>query len=89
LEGLPFGMRMKGGVRYDPEVNGFVAIIHIWDNAYCHGEPEEWRYPEVFSTQDLAMTYYKANIRPALEDLMAEAAQSDSGVRSIHRRLED
>ena len=36
LSGLTPGMRMKGGVRYDPAVHGFVAIIHSWDNVACH-----------------------------------------------------
>jgi len=82
-------MRMKGGIRFDPTVNGFVAIVHIWDNVYCHGEPEEWRYPKVFPTEEAAMQYYKASIRPALEQMMAEKANGQSGQTFIHRRLEE
>jgi len=89
LDGPTPGMRMKGGVRFDPAVNGFVAIVHIWDNVYCRGEPEEWRYPEVFPTEDAAMQYYKTSIRPALEQMMAETANEQSGRRFIHRKLEE
>ena len=84
-EGLTPGIRMKGGVRFD-QVNGFIAIVHIWDNAHCLGEPEEWRSPQVFSTENAAMKYYKTSIRPALKKMMAEARRS--GIKSIHRELE-
>ena len=88
LKGLTPGIRMKGGVRFDPTVNGFIAIVHIWDNAYCHGEPDEWRSPEVFSTEDAAMQYYKTSIRPALERMMAKMAKGQAGGKFIHRKLE-
>ncbi len=81
-------MRMKGGVRFDPEANGFVAIVHIWDNVYCRGEPEEWRSSEVFPTEAAAMKHYKTSIRPGLKQMMAEAAKGQSGIRSIYRELE-
>ncbi len=29
LNGLTPGIRMKGGVRFDPESHGFIAIVHI------------------------------------------------------------
>jgi hypothetical protein len=88
LKGLTPGMRMKGGVRFDPTANGFIAMVHIWDNVYCHGEPEEWRSPQVFSTEDAAMQYYKTSIRPALERMMTEMASGKSGRKFIHRKLE-
>jgi len=87
-EGLTPGMRMKGGVRFDPKVNGFVAIVHIWDNVHCLGEPEEWRSSNVFPTENAAMKYYKTSIRPGLKKMMAEAAKGKSGIKSIHRELE-
>ncbi len=78
---------MRGGVRYDPAVNGFVAIVHTWDNVLGAGQPdEEWRAPEVFPTEDAAMDYYKTHIRPALEKMAADA--SKSSVKAIHRKLE-
>ena len=86
LPGLQPGIRMKGGVRYDPAVNGFAAIVHTWDNVYCIGEPQEWRAAQVFSTEAAAMQYYKTNIRPVLEQLTSELAKSSKGV--IHRKLE-
>jgi hypothetical protein len=85
-EGLAPGMRMKGGVRFDPEIGGFVAIVHTWDNVHCRGEPEEWRSTEVFATEYAAMRYYKTSIRPALKKMMAEARQS--GIKSVYRKLE-
>ncbi|TEU17721.1 MAG: hypothetical protein E3J21_07710 [Anaerolineales bacterium] len=89
LKGLPPGIRMKGGVLFDPTVNGFVAIVHIWDNVHCHGTPEEWRSPEVFSTEEAAMQYYKTSIRPSLERMMAETANGQPGRTFIHRKLEE
>jgi hypothetical protein len=89
LKGLTPGMRMKGGVRFDPAVNGFVAIVHIWDNVYAVGEPEEWRAPQVFATEEAAMEYYKTSIRPALERLMADMAREKSGGKIVRRKLEE
>jgi hypothetical protein len=89
LRGLAPGMRMKGGVRFDPAINGFVAIVHIWDNVHGLGEPEEWRSPQVFSTEEAAMEYYKTSIRPGLERLMAEMEKKKSSGKIIRRRLEE
>ena len=89
LKGLTPGLRMKGGVRFDPDVNGFVAIVHTWDNVYGYGEPEEWRTPQVFPTEEAAMTYYKTSIRPALERLMADMDREKSGGKIIRRKLEE
>jgi hypothetical protein len=86
LPGLKPGIRMKGGVHYDPAVNGFVAIVHTWDNVSCIGEPQEWRTTQVFSTEAAALQYYKTNIRPILEQLTSQMAKSSKG--AIHRRLE-
>lgn len=88
-KGLKPGMRMKGGVRFDPEAGGFFVIVHTWDNVACRGEPEEWRYPEPFPTEDAAMHYYKVNIRPVLKQMMAEAASQDSGLAFRYRELEE
>ena len=86
LPGLKPGIRMKGGVRYDPSVNGFVAIVHTWDNVMCNGEPQEWRSPQVFPTEEAAMQYYKTNIRLALEQMTSQLAKSSKNI--IHRKLE-
>lgn len=86
LPGLMPAIRMKGGVRYDPSINGFVAIVHSWDNALCIGEPQEWRTSQVFPTEEAALQYYKTNIRPEMEKLMSQAGKS--GVMAIHRKLE-
>ena len=69
LDGLTPCIRMKGGVCFDPEAQGFFVIVHIWDNAMCLGEPQEWKYPKAFPTEDKAMQYYKLNIRPGLEQI--------------------
>jgi hypothetical protein len=71
LTRLKPGLRMKGGVRYDPAINGFWAIVHSWDNVLCVGEPQEWRSPQIFPTEDAAMQHYKTTIRPDLERLTA------------------
>jgi hypothetical protein len=80
---------MKGGVLFDPEAGGFVVIVHTWDNVACRGEPEEWRYAEVFATEDTAMQYYKTTIRPALIQMMTETASRPAGSVMIHRELEE
>jgi hypothetical protein len=80
---------MKGGVLFDPQAGGFVVIVHTWDNVACRGDPEEWRYPEVFPTEDTAMQYYKTNIRPALKQMMTETAGKDPGLSFTHRELEE
>ena len=86
LPGLMPAIRMKGGVRYDPSINGFVAIVHSWDNALCVGELQEWRTSQVFPTEEAALQYYKTNIRPELEKMMAQAEQSS--IKTLHRKLE-
>jgi len=86
--GLKPAMRMRGGVAFDQIANAYRAIVHSWDNAQCVGEPKEWQSAETFPSEDAAMAFYKANIRPGLERLMAEASQKSSGVGFIHRRLE-
>jgi len=80
---------MKGGVLFDPQANGFIVIVHQWDNPDCRGEPEEWRYPEVFPTEEAAMQYYKTSIRPAFKQMMADTAGKHPGASSIHRVLEE
>ena len=81
LKGLSPGLRMKGGVRYDEECNGYIAIVHIWDNIHARGEPDEWRADEAFPTEDAAMQYYKTTIRPELERMQTSGTVSQ-------RRLE-
>ena len=88
LAGLTPGIRMKGGVAYDPDVQGFIVIVHIWDNVACHGEPDQWRGSDVFSTEEAAMQYYTTVIRPALQRKMREMEQHHTGMFSVHRKLE-
>lgn len=85
--GLQPGMRMKGGVLYDPVLKGFFAIVHSWDNVLGVGKPKEWRTPQIFPTEEAAMQYYKTNIRPELEKLTAQIGKS--GLKSLHRKLEE
>ena len=73
--GLKAAIRMKGGVAVDEVTNGYRAIVHSWDNIECTGEPEEWQSSETFPSEDAAMAFYKANIRPGLQRLMAEASR--------------
>jgi hypothetical protein len=58
---------MKGGVRYEKDCEGYIAIVHVWDNIRARGKPDEWRAEEVFKAEDAAMRYYKTTIRPELE----------------------
>ena len=86
--GLTAAIRMKGGVSYDPATNAYRAIVHSWDNAECIGEPQKWQSAENFESEDAAMTFYKSNIRPGLEHLMAEASRKVKDGTFMHRRLE-
>ena len=87
--GLQPAVRMKGGVMFDPESGGYVAIVHSWNNAECRGEPTEWRDSRVFTTEDAAMQYYKTFIRPSLEKLMTQLEKDHRGTSTLHRKLED
>ena len=88
LAGMPYGLRMKGGIRYDPEAEGFVVIVHIWDNIDCVGEPQEWRHPEVYTDEEEALQYYKTQIRPGLMRLMEKNVAQSKNAAFIHRELE-
>jgi len=78
---------MKGGILDDPVLKGFFAIIHSWDNLLGTDKPQKWRTPQVFPTEETAMQYYKTNIRPEGEKLLAEMGKS--GQKSLHRKLEE
>ena len=82
------GVRMKGGVRFDPAADGFIAIVHTWDNVFCNGEPKEWRAPQVFQTEDAAMQYYRRSVRPILEKMMSEIKAGKDSSKVVHRKLE-
>ena len=88
LRGFVPGARVKGGVAPGPAGVGYVAIIHVWDNIECKGEPREWRTPMTFPTEDKAMAYYKATLRPALAQFMEQLANDKSGVTIQQKRLE-
>ncbi len=80
-------MRMKGGVRFDPNVEGFIVTVHTWKNVAGHGDPTEWRASEVFPSEEAAMRYYKTSIRSALARLMAHASRQVDAT-FVHRKLE-
>jgi len=86
--GLKAAIRMKGGVALNSDANEYRAVVHSWDNAECIGEPMELLSTETFPTEDMAMNFYKMNIRPGLERLMAEASRKAKDFVSTHRRLE-
>jgi hypothetical protein len=88
FNGLSPSIRMKGGVRFDETVNGYIAIVHTWDNAECIGVPKEWHAPEVFQTEDKAMTYYQTHIRPKLQSMMAEMQKQQDKIKIKHNKLE-
>jgi len=86
--GLKAAIRMKGGVAFDSGTNAYRAVVHSWDNAECIGEPMEWLSNETFQTDDAAMNFYKMNIRPSLEHLMAEASRKSKDIVLTQHRLE-
>lgn len=88
VDGLAAGIRMKGGVRFDEQNDGYVAIVHTWDNVYCKGEPTEWRSPKIFPTEEEAMKYYKLSIRPDMQRMMSKIENDLSDGTLIHRKLE-
>jgi hypothetical protein len=88
VSGLTPGIRMKSGIRFDEELNGYVPIVHTWENVNCEGEPTEWRSPKVFPTEEEAMGYYKSYIRPELQRLMSKIQNELSDGTLIHRELE-
>jgi hypothetical protein len=88
LAGLTAGIRMKGGVRFDDELNGYIAIVHTWENVTCDGAPTEWCSPKVFPTEEEAMRYYKSYIRPELQRMMSKIQNELSEGTFIHRELE-
>jgi hypothetical protein len=70
-EKMSKGLRIKGGVQYGDlqGVRGFYPIVHIWENADCIGEAEEWVLPQRFDTEDEALTHYKKYVRPIVIEL--------------------
>ncbi|MGH7495257.1 MAG: SEC-C metal-binding domain-containing protein [bacterium] len=88
LAGLPHGLRMKGGIRYAPEVNGFVVIVHVWDNVECSGEPQEWRSDKVYDNEEEAMRFYKTQIGPGLKRIMENSIAGRKNAAFLHRQLE-
>ncbi len=77
---------MKGGVAFDEELDGFVAIIHSWDNVDCFGQPTEWQSERVFSTEDKAMRYYRRKVRPLLKKALRKAKRD--GIHVEARQIE-
>src|SRR2546426_1208237 len=77
LAGLTPGMRMKGGIRFDPHAAAFLVIVHTWGHVAGDGDPTEWWAPEVFPTEEAALRDYKTAIRPAFARLVAPAAGPD------------
>src|SRR2546428_11228402 len=75
LAGLISGMRMKGGVRFDPNAVAFLVIVHTWGNVAGHGDPPEWGAPGGFPTEEAAMRDYKTAIRPAVARPIAHASR--------------
>ncbi|NJK53247.1 MAG: hypothetical protein HC936_11360 [Leptolyngbyaceae cyanobacterium SU_3_3] len=86
LPGLTPGLRMRGGVLYNPVSRQYHAIVHSWDNPAGVGTPQqEWRSEQSFATEAAAMAHYQTIIRPELEKLMRSFQQAAG--RVIHRKL--
>ena len=85
---LKAGIRMNGGIRFDPPSNCFLVIVHTWENVHCKGELTEWFSPEVFQKEEEAMNYYKIYIRPLLQKMMADINNKKIGTKFVHRKLE-
>ena len=88
IQNLPAGVRMKGGVIFDEDLNAYIPIVHTWDNVNCLGEPKEWRSEETFSNEEDAMNYYKVNIRPSLQKLMSQIEKDSSKTKVTYNKLE-
>ena len=88
IKNLSAGIRMKGGVIFDEDLKAYIPIVHSWDNVHCLGEPEEWRSEELFSNEEDAMNYYKVNIRPSLQKLMAQLENDSSKTKMTYKKLE-
>jgi hypothetical protein len=88
LAGFKPGVRVKGGVASNPAGAGYFAIIHAWDNVDCKGEPQEWRTPMTFPTEEKAMAYYKTTLRPALVEFMEHLSSGQAGIAVKRKQLE-
>ena len=86
LTGLRPGLRMRGGIRSNPDGPGYFAIVHVWDNPQGRGAPDEWRFGEVFATDEEAMAFYVNNIRPELERMTKEFAEEAADSRVVRSR---
>lgn len=89
LDDLQPGLRMKGGVRYDPDAGGLFVIVHTCDNVAAIGEPNEWRYDQRFDDEEAALHFYKQQIRPGMLRLMEQfRREAGEGGGVFYRPLE-
>jgi hypothetical protein len=82
------GARMKGGTRYAPELEGWIAMLHIWPNTTGEGEPTEYTDGKVFPTEMMALGHYHKTVRPALQEIQQKMSQLD-GVEEIKNLLDE
>ena len=82
------GILFKGGIRYEPKKNGFLVIVHSWNNVDCIGYPTEYALPYVFQAEEEAMLYYKEHVRPFLTDLLNKIQKQGKGIEVKRTKLE-
>ncbi len=88
MSGFQPGLRFKGGIKYDNKKKGFVVIVHSWNNVNCIGNPTEYALPQVFQEEEVAMDYYKNNVRPFLSDMLDQIQKQDKNIKVKKTKLE-
>lgn len=73
------GIRIKGGISCNG--NKFFAIIHLWHNEEGTGQPDEFSYPQTFSTSEEAMAHYIKELQPIVFEI---AKRQDLGKITIN-----
>lgn len=81
------GVRVKGGVIWDPALKKWQAIVSVWDNMDCVGHPHDFVSGE-FDTEGEAMTHYRETALPGIMRVLNDAAKKgDSKV--LHTAIDE
>jgi hypothetical protein len=83
-----YGARIKGGTRFDPDLGGWIAIIHVWPNQEGTGEHVEYTDKCVFPTELMAMGHYQQKVRPAIDGMREKLAKME-GIDEIRTLLRE
>ena len=88
-EDAKFGLRIRGGVRFDLKVGKFYAAICLWCNPRAEGEPDEWRDAELFDTEAQAMAHYEKKFAPILQHIHDMLQTNEDVTAFFHRHSKD